>query len=418
MPLYVGVEGKAREMAACFVGVEGKAREVQAIFVGVEGKARLVYSSNIDHIECYVKKIGIGQMDTAGVITNIVYDDYSQVFAHGDLQVSGNSISALGYAGYVVVAFIGMNAVYASGYKMDLYNVLAQGKTVILDASGTLGSETAQYSVRSGIALANETLSIDTSGMTPGVARNTVAQVPQNMSSTWTDSVWSQTFTGMNDRIYQGTVPGNGALSLALTVNRVNIDGTDYNVVFEALPYWLGNLSHFLVEWNGAATYAGSSGSSINDVTIGSGRSILLQHGELSISESSVYIKTNEITPYVYTTNYIYGNMYAVLRDGSRIAVGSPADIGSYSVVANLNYSNYSYNAVAPVPYCWGLGDTSATSITSGNFTRVYSNGGSFGLRCICGMWNGVGTQAFNLNAVNVSCHGKSYPLKFSDAVQ
>ena len=42
-PIYVGVNGKARQVKKMYVGVNGKAREVKAIYVGVNGKARKVF---------------------------------------------------------------------------------------------------------------------------------------------------------------------------------------------------------------------------------------------------------------------------------------------------------------------------------------------------------------------------------------
>lgn len=43
IPLYVGVNGKARQVTDMYVGVNGKARKVTAIYVGVNGKARKVF---------------------------------------------------------------------------------------------------------------------------------------------------------------------------------------------------------------------------------------------------------------------------------------------------------------------------------------------------------------------------------------
>lgn len=42
-PIYVGVNGKAREVTDMYVGVNGKARKVTAVYVGVNGKAREVF---------------------------------------------------------------------------------------------------------------------------------------------------------------------------------------------------------------------------------------------------------------------------------------------------------------------------------------------------------------------------------------
>lgn len=44
-PIYVGVNGKAREVTDMYVGVNGKARKVTAVYVGVNGKARKVFGS-------------------------------------------------------------------------------------------------------------------------------------------------------------------------------------------------------------------------------------------------------------------------------------------------------------------------------------------------------------------------------------
>ena len=45
-PIFVGVNGKARQVKDIYVGVNGKARKVTAIYVGVNGKAREVFSSS------------------------------------------------------------------------------------------------------------------------------------------------------------------------------------------------------------------------------------------------------------------------------------------------------------------------------------------------------------------------------------
>ena len=45
-PIYIGVNGKAREVTDMYVGVNGKARKVTAIYVGVNGKARKVFESS------------------------------------------------------------------------------------------------------------------------------------------------------------------------------------------------------------------------------------------------------------------------------------------------------------------------------------------------------------------------------------
>lgn len=42
-PIYVGVNGKARQVKKMYVGVNGTAREVKAIYVGVNGRARKVF---------------------------------------------------------------------------------------------------------------------------------------------------------------------------------------------------------------------------------------------------------------------------------------------------------------------------------------------------------------------------------------
>ena len=42
-PIYVGVNGKARQVTDMYVGVNCKARKVTAIYVGVNGKARKVF---------------------------------------------------------------------------------------------------------------------------------------------------------------------------------------------------------------------------------------------------------------------------------------------------------------------------------------------------------------------------------------
>lgn len=44
-PLYVGVNGRAREVTDMYVGVNGKARKVTAIYVGVNGRAREVFKA-------------------------------------------------------------------------------------------------------------------------------------------------------------------------------------------------------------------------------------------------------------------------------------------------------------------------------------------------------------------------------------
>lgn len=44
-PLYVGVNGHAREVTDMYVGVNGKARKVTAIYVGVNGRAREVFKA-------------------------------------------------------------------------------------------------------------------------------------------------------------------------------------------------------------------------------------------------------------------------------------------------------------------------------------------------------------------------------------
>ena len=44
-PLYVGVNGKAREVTDMYVGVNGRARKVTAIYVGVNGRAREVFKA-------------------------------------------------------------------------------------------------------------------------------------------------------------------------------------------------------------------------------------------------------------------------------------------------------------------------------------------------------------------------------------
>lgn len=44
-PLYVGVNGRAREVTDMYVGVNGRARKVTAIYVGVNGRAREVFKS-------------------------------------------------------------------------------------------------------------------------------------------------------------------------------------------------------------------------------------------------------------------------------------------------------------------------------------------------------------------------------------
>lgn len=44
-PLYVGVNGRAREVTDIYVGVNGRARKVTAIYVGVNGRAREVFKA-------------------------------------------------------------------------------------------------------------------------------------------------------------------------------------------------------------------------------------------------------------------------------------------------------------------------------------------------------------------------------------
>lgn len=44
-PLYIGVNGKAREVTDMYVGVNGRARKVTAIYVGVNGRAREVFKA-------------------------------------------------------------------------------------------------------------------------------------------------------------------------------------------------------------------------------------------------------------------------------------------------------------------------------------------------------------------------------------
>ena len=44
-PLYVGVNGRAREVTDMYVGVNGRARKVTAIYVGVNGRAREVFKA-------------------------------------------------------------------------------------------------------------------------------------------------------------------------------------------------------------------------------------------------------------------------------------------------------------------------------------------------------------------------------------
>ncbi len=44
-PLYVGVNGRARQVTDMYVGVNGKARKVTAIYVGVNGRAREVFKA-------------------------------------------------------------------------------------------------------------------------------------------------------------------------------------------------------------------------------------------------------------------------------------------------------------------------------------------------------------------------------------
>ena len=43
--LYVGVNGRAREVTDMYVGVNGRARKVTAIYVGVNGRAREVFKA-------------------------------------------------------------------------------------------------------------------------------------------------------------------------------------------------------------------------------------------------------------------------------------------------------------------------------------------------------------------------------------
>lgn len=45
LPLYVGVNGRAREVTDMYVGVNGRARKVTAIYVGVNGRAREVFKA-------------------------------------------------------------------------------------------------------------------------------------------------------------------------------------------------------------------------------------------------------------------------------------------------------------------------------------------------------------------------------------
>lgn len=44
-PIYIGVNGKAREVTDMYVGVNGRARKVTAIYVGVNGRAREVFKA-------------------------------------------------------------------------------------------------------------------------------------------------------------------------------------------------------------------------------------------------------------------------------------------------------------------------------------------------------------------------------------
>ena len=44
-PLYVGVNGRARQVTDMYVGVNGRARKVTAIYVGVNGRAREVFKA-------------------------------------------------------------------------------------------------------------------------------------------------------------------------------------------------------------------------------------------------------------------------------------------------------------------------------------------------------------------------------------
>lgn len=44
-PLYIGVNGRAREVTDMYVGVNGRARKVTAIYVGVNGRAREVFKA-------------------------------------------------------------------------------------------------------------------------------------------------------------------------------------------------------------------------------------------------------------------------------------------------------------------------------------------------------------------------------------
>lgn len=44
-PIYIGVNGHAREVTDMYVGVNGRARKVTAIYVGVNGRAREVFKA-------------------------------------------------------------------------------------------------------------------------------------------------------------------------------------------------------------------------------------------------------------------------------------------------------------------------------------------------------------------------------------
>ena len=44
-PIYIGVNGRAREVTDMYVGVNGRARKVTAIYVGVNGRAREVFKA-------------------------------------------------------------------------------------------------------------------------------------------------------------------------------------------------------------------------------------------------------------------------------------------------------------------------------------------------------------------------------------
>lgn len=45
MAIYIGVNGKAREVKNVYIGVNGKARKIKAGFIGVNGKARKFFDS-------------------------------------------------------------------------------------------------------------------------------------------------------------------------------------------------------------------------------------------------------------------------------------------------------------------------------------------------------------------------------------